>query len=267
VCTVDGQLVIDTARLTNPEAPSGGGAAEPATDIPGTPHSAPARHDPAPSAPTTGTTAPRETAGRTVSAAGTSGRSDTATDHSAGLVGQVWNVLRHACELYLADGIPNRPMTLLEARVAGCWDAVAARAVLVELEQLVRADPPARGADQLWWQLERIRATSHELAELELVEQLRGGQLPVPPGTDRGQVLRLLDVDGADPRIRLGLPIDADPDQVRAAAAQQREWWQQLAAHPATTRALRTLADTLTRTCELLESPDRQRDPGSHAWL
>jgi hypothetical protein len=153
-------------------------------------------------------------------------------------------------------------MALLETWLAGCGDAVAARSVLVELEQLVRVQPPAQGADQLWWQLERIRATSHELAELDLIEQLRGGRLPVPEA-DRGVALRLLGADGADPRTRLGLGADADPELVRAAAAQQRDRWQQLAAHPATSRAVRTLAETVARTCELL--PTGQPAPSQAA--
>jgi signal transduction histidine kinase len=180
---------------------------------------------------------------------------------------------RPADQIALADQLTtlsglNRLSALLEARAVGCGDAVAARSVLVELEQLLREQPPAQGADQLWWQLERIRATSHELAELDLIEQLRGGRLPVPLA-DRGVALRLLGADGADPRTRLALAADADLDQVRTAAAQQRDRWQQLAAHPATTRALRTLAETVARTCTQLHSgqyrdhrhPDTRRDP------
>jgi hypothetical protein len=165
----------------------------------------------------------------------------------------------HADQITNVSGL-HRLSALLEAWAAGRWDAVAAWSVLVELEQLVRVEPPAQGADQLWWQLERIRATSHELAELDLIEQLRGGWLQVPQA-DRGVVLRLLGADGADPRTRLGLGADADLDRVRAAAAQQRDRWQQLAAHPASSRALRTLAETAAGTCmQLLSVQYRHRD-------
>jgi hypothetical protein len=271
VCTAHGRLVIDTARLTEPTAEPVGEPTSPAG-------SAPAARTPG-----------RDTADRTVSGAVGSdpgesepggapaqrppGPTTDARDPTAeGLVCQVWTVVRHACELYLAPSPSThspsthcprtRAMALLETWVAGFGDAVAARSVLAELEQLVRVEPPAQGADQLWWQLERIRATSHELAELDLIEQLRGRRLRVPEA-DRGVALRLLGADGADPRSRLGLGADADLDRVRAAAAQQRDRWQQLAAHPATSRALRTLADTVARTCELL--PTGQSAPSQAA--
>ena len=137
--------------------------------------------------------------------------------------------------------------------MAGCGDAVAARSVLVELEQLVRVQPPAQGADQLWWQLERIRATSHELAELDLIEQLRGGRLPVPQA-DAGwrcgcwaPTARTRAPGWGWPRTRISTRCGPRPRQ-------QRDRWQQLAAHPATTRALRTLAEPVARTCTQLHS-------------
>ena len=183
-------------------------------------------------------------------------------------------MVRHACELYLAPSPAhgpsthsprNRAIALLEARVAGGWDAAAARSVLIELEELVGADPPAEGAEQLRWRLERIRATSHELAELEVVEQLRGGGLQVPDSTDAGGAAaarrgrrRPAHPVGAARRRR------ARPDAA-AAADQQRARWQQLAAHPATTRALRWLAEHAARTCTQLHAPATRTTQQPHA--
>ena len=110
---------------------------------------------------------------------------------------------------------------------------------------------PAHGGQALRYGLERIRAGSHELTELDLVDALRVGQLRVPDA-HRDPALRVLGGYGVDPRTRLGLPADAHPARLAAAAAAQREHWHRLATHPAATAHLHTVATAATHTCDQL---------------
>jgi hypothetical protein len=153
-------------------------------------------------------------------------------------------------QLATASGL-TRFVGLVEAAVGGREEAVVARAVLAELEQLVYDQPPAHGVEALRYGLERIRAGSHELTELDLVDALRVGQLRVPDA-HRDPVLRMLGGYGGDPRTRLGLPANAHPARLPAAAAAQREHWHRLATHPAATAHLHTVATAATHTCDQL---------------
>ena len=141
---------------------------------------------------------------------------------------------------------------------------MVARAVLAELEQLVRDQPPAHGGQALRYELERIRAGSHELTELDLVDALRVGQLRVP-AAHRDPALRVLGGYGVDPRTRLGLPADADPARLAAAAAAQREHWHRLATHPAATAHLHTVATAATHTCGQLLTTAAAASSGADA--
>ena len=153
-------------------------------------------------------------------------------------------------QLATASGL-TRLVGLVEAAVGGREEAVVARAVLVELEQLVYDQPP-RTVDKrcaTGWSGSGRAAT--QLTELDLVDALRVGQLRVPDA-HRGPALRVLGGYGGDPRTRLGLPADADPARLPAAAAAQREHWHHLATHPAATTHLHTVATAATHTCDQL---------------
>ncbi|MGH3671072.1 MAG: hypothetical protein ACRDSH_10610, partial [Pseudonocardiaceae bacterium] len=140
-------------------------------------------------------------------------------------------------------------------------DALQARSALQELEAVLRSSrPEGDRASRLTYQLERIRSEAHELTEIDLLDVLRSGTLPLTP--DERQVAEtLLGAAGAEPRTRLGLPADAGPLQVRQAAELQLARWQRRASHPASTSATRDAADVLVRTCEELlaqvGTPDR----------
>jgi hypothetical protein len=163
-----------------------------------------------------------------------------------------------------SHGRTTRLVRLAGAAVGGRDQAVAARAVLAELEQLVRDQPP-RGGQALRYELERIRAGSHELTELDLVDALRVGQLRVPEA-HRDPALRVLGGYGVDPRTRLWLPADAHPARLAAAAAAQREHWHRLATHPAATTHLHTVATAATHTCgQLLLSTAAAASSGADA--
>jgi hypothetical protein len=141
---------------------------------------------------------------------------------------------------------------LIAARLVRRADALRTRSVLAGLDALLRTAPPAGdGGKRLRYQLERVRAGAHELREIELLDLLRSGDLPLPTDELRAAE-RLLGADGGDVAARLGLPADATVEQLRAEAARQPVRWQELAAHPVTSTRLRDAALVLVRTCEQL---------------
>ena len=101
------------------------------------------------------------------------------------------------------------------------------------------------------YQLEQIRSQAHELTEIDLLDVLRSGTLPLT-AEERQVAEGLLGASGAEPRARLGLRFDADSREVRQAAELQLAQWQRRASHPASTRGVRDAAEVLVRTCEEL---------------
>jgi signal transduction histidine kinase len=131
-------------------------------------------------------------------------------------------------------------------------DALKARSVLQELDAVLRLSPLAGDqADRLRYQLERIRSQAHELTEIDLLDVLRTGTLPLT-AEERQVAEGLLGASGAEPRARLGLRSDANSREVRQAAELQLDRWQRRASHPASTRGVRDAAEVLVRTCEEL---------------
>jgi signal transduction histidine kinase len=131
-------------------------------------------------------------------------------------------------------------------------DALRVRSALREVDAVLRSSPLA--ADQAYrlrYQLEQIHSEAQELSEIDLLDVLRSGTLPLAP--DERQVAEgLLGATGAQPWSRLGLPAHTDPCEVRQAAERQLDRWQRRASHPASTRAIRDAAEILVRTCEEL---------------
>ncbi len=150
---------------------------------------------------------------------------------------------------------------VVEALVDVCRPRAArarARAVLDGIETLAR-----RGSGEPWGRrvlvdVERVRsAGAQEIAEGELAEALDAGRI-VLPAAHREPAARLLGRDGPSPTARLGLATDAGPDEVAAAAREQRARWQRLAAHLPADRAVREGAEVLVAASEgLISSPGR----------
>ncbi len=152
---------------------------------------------------------------------------------------------------------------LIATRFVRRAHVLRARSVLAGLEALLRTLPPAgEGARRLRYQLERVRTGAHELREIELLDVLRSGDLPLPDD-ERLAAERLLGANGGDVRARLGLASDATTEQLRAEAARQPARWKGLAAHPMTATRVREAANVLVRTCEQLvvEVDDRDVPP------
>jgi hypothetical protein len=160
-----------------------------------------------------------------------------------------------------APGAPAGALEgVVEALERDCRPRAArsrARAVLDGIEAVARADRDPWGRRVLV-DVERVRTDgAQELAEAELAEAVQAGRT-VLPAAHRDAAVRLLGGDGTSPTARLGLPADADPDDVAAAAREQRARWQRLAAHLPADRAAREAAEVLVAACEgLVSAPGR----------
>ena len=155
---------------------------------------------------------------------------------------------------------PGELAGVVEALERDCRPRAArsrARAVLDGIEALARADRDPWGRRVLF-DVERVRTTAaQELAEAELADAVRTGRT-VLPAAHRDAAERLLGGAGTSPTARLGLPPDADPDEVAAAAREQRARWQRLAARLPADRAAREAAEVLVAACEgLVSTPGR----------
>jgi hypothetical protein len=131
---------------------------------------------------------------------------------------------------------------------------IAARRAVVAARELMSRLP----ADHpLWWLFDRIGAEAHEIAELDLLDELERGDPRLLRGVGRGvtaDALQLLGARGTDPRARLGLAVDATDAEVRAAARQAVESWRTRAERPATGGRDRAACEVLVRTAEGLFS-------------
>jgi signal transduction histidine kinase len=175
------------------------------------------------------------------------------------LLDQARELVREARQVYdgsaQSEQLRNFQIQLdrpLPAQTDGRAGAIRASAVLRALDAFLQSSP--RGGDRairLRYQLEQIRSGTHELAEVELLEELRSGSLPLS-AEERRVAEQLLGATDTDPRARLGLESDADTPELRQTAEQQRERWQRRASHPASTRAIRHAAEVLVLTCEQL---------------
>ena len=184
--------------------------------------------------------------------------------HLAGqpLLDQVRAVAREAHELYAGSAESGRlraVQTLLDEPLQPgmTWvgdirraETSKAHSALRALDAVVRSSP--LGGDRsirLRYYLEQVRSEAHELAEIDLLDELQSGVLPLT--FDERQVAEeLLGAAGTEPRARFGLGANADIGEVRQAAGQQLVRWKLRAAHPATTRTVRDAAEILVRTCE-----------------
>jgi hypothetical protein len=152
-------------------------------------------------------------------------------------------------ELLKRSGLP-RLRTVLLAQFAERRDLLKARSGLLAVEAAARARPVA-GSDRLLAAVEQIAAGAHELAELQLLAQLRSGAIPAKPD-DLEEMERLIGGAGASMTVRLGLATDAGNGAVRAAAAEALARWQRSSESPMATREVADASRLLMRTCEAM---------------
>jgi signal transduction histidine kinase len=140
---------------------------------------------------------------------------------------------------------------LVRTRLETRLEAFRAREAVEALATLLRHSPPPRDGRRLLYDLDRFRLNQHELAELDLLDQLTADD-PRLPQVQRRAAERLLGLHGTDPAARLGCGSDAAPEQLVGAAREHLAHWQRVAAHPTSSTATRTVARFLVGTCEQL---------------
>ena len=127
-------------------------------------------------------------------------------------------------------------------------DVLKARSALIALDLVLRREPRPTSAP-LAAEVERILAGAHEFAELRLLSDLRGRVLR-PPKEQVAEAERLIGADGNAPHQRLGLPADAGPDDLRAAAMNRLTAWRRRAESPMSSRAMANASRVVVRSCE-----------------
>jgi hypothetical protein len=116
---------------------------------------------------------------------------------------------------------------------------------LAVLDEVTRRDPQG----WLRYEYDRLRADAHDLDEMALIHDIRSGALLLPDAEARA-ALRLLGADGSSAATRLGRPDGDDPDQLRAAAAEQVVFWRAWAEVRAAGPRERAACRMLTRSAE-----------------
>jgi hypothetical protein len=137
------------------------------------------------------------------------------------------------------------------ARTLVMWrPVIAARRAIVTTRDLTTGLPENH---PLRWALDRVGADTHEIAELDLLDDLErdGSRLLRGAGLDAtADAARLLGAHGMDPRARLGLTADASDDQIRDAADHAVRRWRAHAERPGTGGLDRAACEVLARTAE-----------------
>ena len=123
-----------------------------------------------------------------------------------------------------------------------------ARSAIAALERVLDTDGCADGPF-LRGMLEQVQAGAHELEEVRVLSALRVGGLDLR-GDAAEELERLLGGYGHDAATRLGLPGDADDEEIRAVALRVLVGWHGRAQHPLSSRSTQHAAQTAIRTLE-----------------
>jgi hypothetical protein len=145
------------------------------------------------------------------------------------------------------SGLPELRNVLL-SRFAARRDILKARSALRAVE-LAIANDPRPGAEQLRRRQEEIEASTHDFAELRLLNEVRTGALPLT-GERRDDVEALLGASGNGLRERLRVGSEAPIDEVRARLLVELDRWQRLSEDLLESHGTRRAAGILRRTCE-----------------
>jgi hypothetical protein len=151
-------------------------------------------------------------------------------------------------ELVGRSGVPVL-RTVLQQRVFARADLLRCQRAIRGLSAMAPRLRPGDARRRLSYELERLVAARHELAESALLDALRSGDAQLK-GPDRAAALRLLGAAGTSVTDRLGLPVAAAPRDVAFAARAELARWQRIAANPIDPGARHRAASVLIRTCE-----------------
>lgn len=122
---------------------------------------------------------------------------------------------------------------------------IAARRALVSVRRLMSELPEDH---PLRWAVDQLAAEAHEIAELDLLDELLAGDVRLR-GSVGEEAARLLGAHGIDPRTRLGLDRAADQEQVGVAAQRAVLRWRAQAGVAGGGRTAAT-CEVLVRTAE-----------------
>ncbi len=142
----------------------------------------------------------------------------------------------------------NELRGLLASQFAERRDLLKARSALLAIDLVLRREPRPDAAP-VAMDVERVLAGAHEFAELRLLADLRTRTVRLPTDVQQ-EAERLLGGDGGSPAARLGLPREADPSQLRAAALEALGRWQRRAESPMSGRSVADAARIIVRSCE-----------------
>jgi hypothetical protein len=137
---------------------------------------------------------------------------------------------------------------VLLSRFAARRDILKARSALRAVELAIESDPRG-GSEQLRRRQEEIEASTHDFAELRLLNEVRRGALPLAPDR-RDEVEALLGASGNSLRERLRMNADAPVEEVRAHLVGELDRWQRLSEDLLESHGTRRAAAILRRTCE-----------------
>lgn len=156
--------------------------------------------------------------------------------------GAATNASALARELLAQSGL-GRLTEVLGVQFVSRAQVLKARSALAALHGVCSSSPALLSA------IEEIRASAHEFVEVRLLHQLRSDRLPGRP-EQLAEMERLLGGLGASAPERLGLPSDAAPALLLAAAQDALARWLRVAEHPLSAREVRFAARATARSCE-----------------
>jgi hypothetical protein len=127
-------------------------------------------------------------------------------------------------------------------------EVLKSRSALLALSAVIRT-APVQGSDQVASEIEQVLASAHPFNELRVLSALRAGWITGKP-EPMAELEQLIGGAGTAPHLRLGLPGDAAPEQLRQAAFAALGRWQRRAENPITSYELATASRVVVRSCE-----------------
>ncbi|MGQ0575086.1 MAG: dynamin family protein [Pseudonocardia sp.] len=155
-----------------------------------------------------------------------------------------------AAELLARSGL-DELRRVLHTQFTERRELLKARSALLAVESVLRAGgrAPSGPRAALAAEIERILAGAHEFTELRTLGALRNGTTGLArPVAEEAQ--RLLGDAGSAPAVRLGLPPDTAPHELRRAGFAALDRWQRHAVNPMHARPAAHAAHVVVRTCE-----------------
>lgn len=127
-------------------------------------------------------------------------------------------------------------------------DTLKARSALAVVAAVVD-QAPNEHSSALKAQMDEIESGAHEFRELQLLNQIRRGELEFASG-EVAEIEQLLGCGGVSITARLGLDADTPDEDVNKALNATLERWRHRSENPVSSRAIKDAARALVRTCE-----------------